>query len=129
MQGLRLRVPASPLTERLLSKRWPRAANGCCLNLNLTGPKVILCVGAPSAKNIIKPNFFITKERGKFFPCELAKCCLATLHPAYILRQQSASNDGGYSLLVADIAKAWDAAQRLVEKANARAAEPPKALH
>lgn len=79
-------------------------------------PKVILCVGAPSAKNLIKKDFRITAERGRYFPCEFAKTAIATLHPAYILRNQSASHDGGFSLLVADIAKAWEAANRLLEK-------------
>lgn len=76
-------------------------------------PKVILCIGAPSAKNLIKKDFRITLERGKYFPCELAKAAIATLHPAYILRQQNISGDGGYSLLVADIARAWAAARKL----------------
>lgn len=76
-------------------------------------PKVILCVGAPSAKNLIKKDFKITMERGKYFPCEFAKTAIATLHPAYILRNQSAASDGGYALLVADIARAWAAAQKL----------------
>jgi uracil-DNA glycosylase len=79
-------------------------------------PKVILCIGAPSAKNLIKPTFKITQERGRYFPCEFAKTAIATLHPAYILRQQSISGDGGYSLLVADIAKAWAGAQKLLEQ-------------
>jgi DNA polymerase len=78
-------------------------------------PKVILCIGAPSAKNLIKKNFQITKERGKYFPCEFAKTAIATLHPAYILRQANISGDGGYSLLVADIARAWEAATRLAQ--------------
>src|ERR1044072_3912534 len=30
-------------------------------------PKVILCIGAPSAQNLIKRNFKITQERGLFF--------------------------------------------------------------
>ncbi|HMS55689.1 MAG TPA: uracil-DNA glycosylase [Fimbriimonadaceae bacterium] len=81
--------------------------------LELIEPLVILCIGAPSAKNLIKKDFRITAERGQFFPCDLARTALATLHPAYILRQQSASSDGGFSLLVADIARAWDAALRL----------------
>lgn len=76
-------------------------------------PKVILCVGAPSAKNLIKKNFRITQERGLYFPCDYARTAIATLHPAYILRQQNISGDGGYSLLVADIKKAWEAALRL----------------
>ena len=81
--------------------------------LSLIAPKVILCIGAPSAKNIIKKNFAITKERGMYFPCEFAKTAIATLHPSYILRQQSAGDDSGFPLLVADIKKAWEAAQRL----------------
>jgi uracil-DNA glycosylase len=85
--------------------------------LGFIKPKVILCIGAPSAKNLIKKNFQITKERGIYFPCEFAKTAIATLHPSYILRQQNVQkDDGGYSLLVADIAKAWETALRLVEK-------------
>jgi len=89
-------------------------------------PKVILCVGAPSARNLIKKDFKITADRGKYFPCEYAKTAIATLHPAYILRQQSATHDGGYSLLAADIARAWEAAQRLL-KASVGSSEPEPA--
>lgn len=84
--------------------------------LGLIGPWVVLCVGAPSAKNLIKADFKITKERGLLFPSDYAKAAMATLHPAYILRQQGVSSDGGYSLLVADITKAWDTAVRLATK-------------
>lgn len=91
--------------------------------LRAIAPRVILCVGAPSAKNLIKPDFKITTERGKYFPCAFARVALATLHPAYILRQQSATSDGGYSLLVADIGRAWAAALKLAER-PARAEEP-----
>lgn len=89
--------------------------------LSIIAPKVILCVGAPSAKNLIKKNFAITKERGQYFPCEFAKTAIATLHPSYILRNQYGGSDGGYALLVQDIQKAWMAAQRLL---NAPAKEP-----
>ncbi len=79
-------------------------------------PNVILCVGSPSAKNLIKKNFQITKERGQYFPCEFARTAIATLHPAYILRQQKGGSDGGYSLLVADIARAYSAALKMKEQ-------------
>jgi uracil-DNA glycosylase len=83
--------------------------------LSIIRPKVILCIGAPSAKNLIKKNFKITQERGQYFPCEFAKTAIATLHPSFIMRQASATGtDGGYSLLVQDIAKAWAAAQKLI---------------
>jgi uracil-DNA glycosylase len=91
-------------------------------------PQVILCIGAPSAKNLIKKDFKITAERGKYFPTLYAKTAIATLHPAYILRNQSAQSDGGYSLLVADIGRAWQAAQRLLEKDRAGLEVEPKSL-
>jgi uracil-DNA glycosylase len=86
--------------------------------LDLLKPRVILCIGAPSAKNLIKRDFQITKERGLYFPCEYAKTAIATLHPAYILRQANMGGDGGYSLLVSDIARAWAAAQRLAKPSD-----------
>lgn len=78
--------------------------------LRLIAPRVILCVGSPSANNLIRKGFQITKERGKLFPSEYAEHAIATLHPAYILRQAGANSDGGYSLLVDDIALAWQTA-------------------
>ena len=86
--------------------------------LTALAPRVILCVGAPSAKNLIKPDFRITLERGKYFPCEYAKVAIATFHPAYVLRQSSATYDGGYSLIVKDVARAWECASKLLEKAD-----------
>lgn len=84
--------------------------------IEILRPRVILCVGAPSSRNLIKRNFKITQERGLYFPSEHAKTIMATLHPSYVLRNQSAQgNDGGYGLLVQDIRKAWTAALRLRE--------------
>ncbi len=78
--------------------------------LALIKPEVILCIGAPSARNLIKKNFKITAERGQWFSCEVAPHAIATLHPSYIQRCQSAGSDGGYSLFVADIQAAWERA-------------------
>ena len=93
--------------EAVACRRW------LLPQIQIINPKVILCVGAPSAKNLIKKNFAITKERGIYFPCEYAKTAIATLHPSYVLRQMNIAGDGGYSLLVADITRAWQAAQKL----------------
>ncbi len=76
--------------------------------LSFLAPKVILCIGSPSANSLIHKGFKITKERGQFFDCEFAEKAIATLHPAYIIRQRSKTYDGGYTLLVEDIAKAWE---------------------
>lgn len=93
--------------------------------LEAIGPEVILCVGAPSSRNLIKKDFKITVERGRFFQSALARAILATLHPAYILRNQGAASDGGYSLLVADVKKAFEAAVKLREKHGPRFSGPP----
>lgn len=77
------------------------------LQLEFIKPRVILCVGAPSANTLIRKGFQITKERGQVFSSPYAKIVLATLHPAYILRQMGAKSDGGYSVLVKDIGQAW----------------------
>jgi uracil-DNA glycosylase len=103
--------------EAVACRRW------LVPQIDLLRPMVILCVGAPSARNIIKKNFQITKERGLYFPCQYARTAIATLHPAYILRQMNVAGDGGYALFVQDIQKAWQAAQRLSSRN-----EPQKAL-
>jgi DNA polymerase len=88
--------------------------------LRVIRPEIILCIGAPSARNLIKKDFKITAERGKYFPCKYARAAIATLHPAYILRNRFGGSDGGYSLLVADIAKAWAAAKELRAKRGSK---------
>ena len=98
--------PPAP-DEVVACRRWLRP------QLQAVNPWVVLCVGAPSAKNLIRPDFKITADRGKFCASEHAHAAIATLHPSYILRNQFGGSDGGYSLLVADITKAWDAASRL----------------
>ncbi len=82
--------------------------------LDIIQPLVILCVGAPAAKFIIKKDFKMTQERGTFYPTRYARHAIAALHPAYILRQAGESYDGGRSLLIADI----DAARKKVVQAK-----------
>lgn len=97
--------------EALACRRWLMP------QLEMLAPEVILCIGAPSAKNLIKKDFKITRERGMFFKGEHCRAIMATLHPSYILRNMNArGDDGGYGLLVADIHKGWDCAVRLREK-------------
>ena len=64
---------------------------------------MILCLGAPSAKFVIKKDFKMTQERGIIYPTRYAHYAVAALHPAYILRQMGETYDGGKSLLIADI--------------------------
>ncbi|MDI9636901.1 uracil-DNA glycosylase [Kamptonema cortianum] len=78
--------------------------------LSMISPEVILCIGGPSAKNLIDKSFMITKQRGLEFVSNLGVVAMATLHPSYIQRLQRPGFDGGYNLLVKDIKKAWELA-------------------
>ncbi len=78
--------------------------------VQLIQPKVILCLGSPSANTIIHKNFKITLERGQFFTSQWAKSVIATLHPAYVLRLMGDPHQTGYKALVEDIAKAYSKA-------------------
>ncbi len=80
--------------------------------LGLIQPVAILCIGAASAKNLIKKDFKITRERGQQFPSSFARFTIAALHPSYILRNAYGGSDGGYALLVADIQTAWNLSKR-----------------
>jgi uracil-DNA glycosylase len=48
-------------------------------------PRLICCLGAPAAKTVLGIKEGITKVRGQFFNFGAAKA-LATVHPAYVLR-------------------------------------------
>ncbi len=93
--------------------------------LEIIRPEVILCIGAPSAKNLIKKNFKITQERGIYFPSQFSRCIMATLHPSYILRNGGTENKEMYGLIVKDIAKAYQAANKLKEKWHNKCIEEP----
>jgi uracil-DNA glycosylase len=89
--------------------------------LTTIDPLVILCLGGPSASQIIRKGFRIVAERGKFFDTPYANYAIASLHPAYILRQQGEQYDEGRALLIQDI----EAARKKVIEARK---EPPKTL-
>lgn len=92
--------------------------------IQIIQPLVILCLGAPAAKFVIRKDFRMTQERGIFYPTRYAKHAIAALHPAYILRQAGATYDGGRSLLIADI----EAARRKVVEAKKEPEQPKLTL-
>jgi len=74
--------------------------------LDTIAPRVVLCVGGPSASTLIRPGFRILSERGRFHETLHGRTAIATLHPAYILRQQGAEFDRCRQLLIDDIESA-----------------------
>ena len=94
-------VKCRPAVEEgnTMKNRPPRAAEISACNPYLRAqieairPAVVLCLGGPAAKTLIDKGFRITKDRGKWhdldagFGAPGAKV-MATLHPAYLLRQR-----------------------------------------
>ena len=71
--------------------------------IEIVNPKVILSLGAPSARFIMERDFRMTKERGLFFPTKFAPAAIAGLHPAYILRKHGQEFEEAKGSLVHDI--------------------------
>ncbi|MCC6444464.1 MAG: uracil-DNA glycosylase [Armatimonadetes bacterium] len=83
--------------------------------LQIIQPLVILCIGAPSANALIHKNFKMTRERGQWFEnTACAPWAMATLHPAYILRQEGEAYEQARRCLIKDI----DSARRKVIEAR-----------
>jgi DNA polymerase len=49
-------------------------------------PRVVVCLGSTAAQGLLGRQFRVTKQRGEFFPSELAPFVTATIHPSAILR-------------------------------------------
>lgn len=56
--------------------------------LRLIHPKMIICLGRIAAMALIKPDFKITREQGKWFDVS-SRRCMAIYHPSALLRDPS----------------------------------------
>ena len=103
----------------------PEEATACLpwldQTIHIVQPYVILCLGASPANAIIRRGFSVMRERGQWFETRYAGYAMATLHPAYILRQEGDAYEAGRQNLVADIAAAR---QKVIEAKR----EPKKTL-
>lgn len=58
--------------------------------IELAGPDIIVCLGSPATQTLTGTKDGILKARGRFYPYRVGNReirALATLHPAYLLRQ------------------------------------------
>jgi DNA polymerase len=60
--------------------------------VKLIHPKIIVCLGAVAAKNLIDSNLSISKQRGNFVK-KGNIYFIPTFHPSYLLRNESAKKD------------------------------------
>jgi DNA polymerase len=59
----------------------------------LVRPRVIGCLGAQAAKEILGKTFRLTEQRGEWLSSAAAPHVLATLHPSYVLIQPDESRE------------------------------------
>ena len=72
--------------------------------LTIIQPFVILCLGSPAAKTLIKSGFKITEERGIWFTeTRYSPFAIATYNPAYVLRQEGVDFSILRSTIIEDI--------------------------
>ena len=70
--------------------------------LRIISPKMIVCVGAQAAKEILGKTFKLTQQRGQWFEGPGSAAVLATIHPAYVLIQPEESFERLRETLFAD---------------------------
>jgi uracil-DNA glycosylase family protein len=72
-------------------------------------PKVVVCLGAIAARNVLGTKFGLMKQRGTWQALPDGTRAFATVHPSWILRQRdSESRDAAYRGFVADLALLLD---------------------
>jgi DNA polymerase len=88
--------------------------------LLIVSPRIIVCMGAPAARALIRKDFAITKEHGEWFEGPFGSLAIATYHPAYVLRQMGQSVDRTLVEFRLDLLKVAEA----MEEAAGRRPQP-----
>jgi uracil-DNA glycosylase len=97
-QGNRRKNRAPKTSEIKACRPWLAA------ELDLLRPAIVVCVGAPAAKEILGKDLRLTQQRGQWFSTPTIPHVLATIHPAYVLIQPPETMEGLRATLFADLA-------------------------
>lgn len=69
-------------------------------------PEVIVCLGATAATAVLGAGFSLAGQRGTWHPLGNGVRAMATVHPAWVLRQPAAAQAAAYRGLVEDLRRA-----------------------
>jgi DNA polymerase len=106
-QGRRKKNRAPKASEIKACRPWLE------LELRLLQPRVVLCLGATAAKEVLGKEFRLTQQRGEWQTTEGVPHALATIHPAYVLIQPEESYDRLRDTLFADLRLVADRCREL----------------
>jgi len=98
-QGARRKNRAPKMSEIKACRPWLAA------ELTLLQPDIVVCLGAPAAREILGKEFRLTQQRGEWYSTPTIPHVLATLHPAYVLIQPPETMDVLRDTLFADLAR------------------------
>jgi DNA polymerase len=62
--------------------------------LAAVGPRLLVCLGATSARALLGRDFKLTEQRGRWVDGPLGTRAMATFHPAYVLHLESHGPEG-----------------------------------
>lgn len=81
--------------------------------IELVGPRMIVCLGATAAQALLGRDFRVTRRRGEVVDSGYGIPAIATVHPSSILRATDEDREREYAAFVDDLA----AIRRFVESA------------
>ncbi len=81
--------------------------------IQLIQPKIIACLGALAAREVLGKGFRLTVQRGRWFSSTLAPHVLATVHPAYVLIQPAETYEEVRRTFFEDLARVAEKARAL----------------
>jgi DNA polymerase len=112
--GTRKKNRAPKTSEIKACRPWLAA------ELELVRPQIVVCLGAPAAKEILGKDFRLTQQRGEWFSTPTIPHVLATLHPAYVLIQPPETMEAMRDLVFADLARVAERYRELGATSSAR---------
>jgi uracil-DNA glycosylase family protein len=71
--------------------------------LEVIGPRVLVCLGATAAQALLGRDFRVSKQRGELVESDLAENVIATVHPSSILRADEGTRELEFRELVRDL--------------------------
>lgn len=98
-----------PRGKRRLHRRADAAEQAACrtwldAELDRIRPQRVLCLGSLAAEALMGRGFRLLQERGRWFERADGSRCLATVHPAYLLRlPDEAARAAAYQAFLADL--------------------------
>lgn len=96
--------------------------------LELVRPKVVIALGSVALKYLHGPDARITKDRGRWFTTRAGLPCIATYHPAYLLRLTGKDLVKAKWDVYYDFKAAVEKCQELAPGSILKSPEPPNLL-